>query len=196
VYTRATLYIWFRENEIQSHANRCWDAFICDRTDSSLSLQVPPCLYNRSRNPLIWSTHSSKPLALLLTIATCNSNQTSKDHSRLCMCMHIMQIMYIAFSQAFEWKPDREPCDSTKFDDKCTCKEKFPVYMLVSGCLQVIQTHALHVLHNAFVANLSRGIDWFWLPIFRTNLVRGPWNTEMKFQNKGAVLVQIAPLLI
>ena len=39
-------------------------------------------------------------------------------------------------------------------------------------------------------------IDWFWLPIFRTNLVRGPWNKEMKFENKGAVLVQIAPLFI
>ena len=39
-------------------------------------------------------------------------------------------------------------------------------------------------------------IDWCWLPIFRTNLVRGPWNKEMKFQNKGAVLVQIAPLFI
>ena len=39
-------------------------------------------------------------------------------------------------------------------------------------------------------------IDWFWLPIFRTNLVRGPWNKAMKFQNKGAVLVQIAPKFI
>jgi hypothetical protein len=39
-------------------------------------------------------------------------------------------------------------------------------------------------------------MDWFWLTIFRTNIVRGPWNKEMKFQNKGAVLVQIAPLFI
>jgi len=39
-------------------------------------------------------------------------------------------------------------------------------------------------------------IEWFWLPIFRTNLVRGPSNKEMKFQNTGAVLVQIAPLFI
>jgi len=39
-------------------------------------------------------------------------------------------------------------------------------------------------------------IDWLWLLIFRTNLVRGPWNKVMKFQNKGAVLVQIAPLFI
>ena len=30
----------------------------------------------------------------------------------------------------------------------------------------------------------------------RTNLVRGFWNKEMKIQNKGAVLVQIAPLFI
>ena len=30
---------------------------------------------------------------------------------------------------------------------------------------------------------------------FRTNLVRGLSNKEMKFQNKGAVPVQIAPLL-
>ena len=39
-------------------------------------------------------------------------------------------------------------------------------------------------------------IDWFWLPIFRTNLFRGPWSKEMKFQNKGAVLVQIALLIV
>jgi len=39
-------------------------------------------------------------------------------------------------------------------------------------------------------------VDWFWLPIFPTNLVRGLWNKEMKFQNKGAVPVQIAPWLI
>jgi len=35
-----------------------------------------------------------------------------------------------------------------------------------------------------------------YLPIFRTNQVRGFWNKEMKIQNKGAVLVQIAPLFI
>jgi len=46
------------------------------------------------------------------------------------------------------------------------------------------------------VSPLSLCIDWFWLLIFRTNLVRGPWNKKMKFQNKGAVLVQIAPLFI
>jgi len=38
-------------------------------------------------------------------------------------------------------------------------------------------------------------IDWFWLPIFPTDLVRGLSNKEMKFQNKGAVPVQITPLL-
>ena len=37
-------------------------------------------------------------------------------------------------------------------------------------------------------------IPWFWLPIFPTNLLRS--KKVMKFQNKGAVLVQIAPLLI
>ena len=37
-------------------------------------------------------------------------------------------------------------------------------------------------------------IDWFWLPIFRTNFVRGLSNKEMTFENKGAVLVQIAPI--
>ena len=42
----------------------------------------------------------------------------------------------------------------------------------------------------------ARLLDWFWLQIFHNNLVRGPWNKEMKFQNKGAVLVQIAPLFI
>jgi len=39
-------------------------------------------------------------------------------------------------------------------------------------------------------------LDWFWLPIFLTNLVRGFWNKEMEIQNKGAILVQIAPLFI
>ena len=39
-------------------------------------------------------------------------------------------------------------------------------------------------------------IDGFWLAIFRTNLVRGLSNNVMKFRRKGAVLVQIAPLLI
>jgi hypothetical protein len=39
-------------------------------------------------------------------------------------------------------------------------------------------------------------IDWFWLLIFRNNLVRGLWNKKMKLQDKGAVLVQIAPLFI
>jgi len=39
-------------------------------------------------------------------------------------------------------------------------------------------------------------MDWFWLPIFRTNLVCGLSKKEKKIQNKGAVPVQIAPLLI
>ena len=38
-------------------------------------------------------------------------------------------------------------------------------------------------------------IDTFGLPIFPTNLVRGLSNKEIKFQNKKAVPVQIAPLL-
>ena len=48
---------------------------------------------------------------------------------------------------------------------------------------------------NPLTKSLNWTIDWFWLPIFSTNLVRGPWNKAMKFQNKGAVLVQIALLL-
>ena len=64
-----------------------------------------------------------------------------------------MQIMYIVFSQAFEWKPDGQPCDSKNPEDLCTCREKFPVYMLVSGCLQVVYTRAL------LIFNLSRGIN-------------------------------------
>jgi len=39
-------------------------------------------------------------------------------------------------------------------------------------------------------------LDWFWPLISRQNLVCGLSNKEMNFQNKGAVLVQIAPLLI
>jgi len=42
----------------------------------------------------------------------------------------------------------------------------------------------LHGLHDS---DAPFTIDWFWLPIFRTNLVRGFWNKEMKIQNKGAV---------
>jgi len=61
--------------------------------------------------------------------------------------------MYIVFSQAFEWKPDGQPCDSKNPEDLCTCREKFPVYMLVSGCLQVVYTRAL------LIFNLSRGIN-------------------------------------
>jgi len=37
-------------------------------------------------------------------------------------------------------------------------------------------------------------IDWFRLPVFRIDLVRGPSNKQITFQNKGAVPVQIAPL--
>jgi len=44
-------------------------------------------------------------------------------------------------------------------------------------------------------AMYTSAIDWFWLLILTTNLVRGLSNKEIKFQNKGAVLVQIAPLL-
>jgi len=39
-------------------------------------------------------------------------------------------------------------------------------------------------------------IGWFWLAISRTKTVRGRSNKEMKFQNKGAGLVQIAPFWI
>ena len=39
-------------------------------------------------------------------------------------------------------------------------------------------------------------IDWFWLLIFPTNLVRGFSNKEIKFQNNRAILVQIVLLLI
>jgi len=39
-------------------------------------------------------------------------------------------------------------------------------------------------------------IDWFWLLIFPTYLVRGFSNKEVKFQNNRAILVQIALLLI
>ena len=39
-------------------------------------------------------------------------------------------------------------------------------------------------------------IDWFWLPIFRTNCVRGLSNKEMKSESKWAVLLQIAHVLI
>jgi len=57
--------------------------------------------------------------------------------------------MYIAFSQAFEWKPDGQPCDSKNPGDICTCKEKFPVYMLVSGpddaYRSYIYTRIIHV---------------------------------------------------
>ena len=40
----------------------------------------------------------------------------------------------------------------------------------------------------------SESIDWFWLPIFRTNLVRGLWNKATNIQNKGEI--KIAPLFV
>jgi len=44
------------------------------------------------------------------------------------------------------------------------------------------------------VSNLrSRWTEWFWLPFFRANLVRGLSNKEMKFQNKGAVPYKLLP---
>ena len=49
-----------------------------------------------------------------------------------------MQVMYIAFSQNAEWMPDGSNCDDKNPAKVCTCREKFPVYMLVSGSLQVI----------------------------------------------------------
>ena len=58
----------------------------------------------------------------------------------------------------------------------------------------IVQLHFGTKVMLMWPVHHSRTIDWFWLPIFRTNIVRGPWNTEIKFQNKGAV--QIAPWFI
>ena len=63
------------------------------------------------------------------------------------------------------------------------------IELVVNGCF-------LSILWSAIFFCPLKFIDWFWLPIFCTNLVRGPWNKEMKFHNEGAVLVQIAPLFI
>jgi len=79
---------------------------------------------------------------------------------------------------------------------------RYSVLQCVAVCCSALQCVAesheiictaisIHINSSQFIS-----IDWFWPLIFRTNLVRGPWNKEMKFQNKGAVLVQIAPLFI
>jgi hypothetical protein len=49
-------------------------------------------------------------------------------------------------------------------------------------------------VHDLFIC-VTLPIDWFWLPIFPTNLVRGLRKKEMKFHDKGAVPVQISPSL-
>jgi len=72
----------------------------------------------------------------------------------------------------------------------CTCIYNVHIYVCVKEFIRQCLT-ILYVYHVYVYV-----IDWFWLPIFHTNLVRGPWNKEMKFQNKRAVLVQIAPLFI
>ena len=62
-------------------------------------------------------------------------------------------------------------------------------------------TQIINVLHDSLMCDVThfcvtRPIDWFGLPVFRTNLVRGLSNKKMNFQNKGAVPVQIALLFI
>ena len=51
-------------------------------------------------------------------------------------------------------------------------------------------------IHTSIPRVSYQGIDWFWLAIFRNNLVRGLSSKEMKFQNKKAIPVQIDPLWI
>ena len=64
------------------------------------------------------------------------------------------------------------------------------IYMHLNMCEYV------HIVTYVYTYSNIPPINWFWLPIFPTNLVRGLSNKAMKFQNKGAVPVQIAPLLI
>jgi len=80
-----------------------------------------------------------------------------------------------------------------------------PKYAYVLTFMYTEEYIPVHVTHNKrtheytyIYENISNVLyvatDRLWLPIFRIYLVRGLWNKEMKFQIKGAVLVQIAPL--
>lgn len=50
----------------------------------------------------------------------------------------VLQIMYIVFSQNFEWQPDGSICDPEKNPETaCTCNQKYPQYMMISGAQRV-----------------------------------------------------------
>jgi len=68
------------------------------------------------------------------------------------------------------------------------------VLQCVAVCCSVLQCDMR--ISSVVVHNSASAIDWFWLSIFRANLARGLSNKAMKFQNKGAVPVQIDPLWI
>jgi len=53
-----------------------------------------------------------------------------------------------------------------------------------------------NMTQSRIVLTVDFYIDWFWLPIVRTNLVGGLSSKGMKFQNKRAVPIQFAHLLI
>ena len=72
-----------------------------------------------------------------------------------------------------------------------TASASYPLH-----CIDIIEK--LKVLEKNLGGPKSmrwRGLDWCWLSIFSSILVRGLSNKEMKFQNERAVPVQIAFLL-
>jgi len=71
-------------------------------------------------------------------------------------------------------------------------------YACVHACMHARKQARMHACMNAHIRLWCTytSIHWFWLTIIPTNFVRGLSNKEIKFQNKGTVSVQIAPLLL
>ena len=73
----------------------------------------------------------------------------------------------------------------------CVCNCDCVVVVFVCGSERVSESEIRESVYRH--CQKIRLINWFWLPIFRTNRVRALSIEEMKFQKKGAVAVQIAP---
>jgi hypothetical protein len=54
-------------------------------------------------------------------------------------CAMLLPILTIIFSQTFDWANDGAICSPDNLPDyRCKCNEKFPVYMLITGILQIV----------------------------------------------------------
>ncbi len=53
-------------------------------------------------------------------------------------CAMLLPILTIIFSQTFAWANDGAICSPDKLNYQCKCNQKFPVYMLITGILQIV----------------------------------------------------------